>query len=70
MSRIFLAGVLSFGLMSVDMVLAQDTNKFKTTLGAGVTLTAGNSKTMQANASLVTEGEKNGLVSCCCLLCY
>jgi len=34
-----------------------------TTLNIGVTMTDGNSETMQANASLVTEGEKEGLGS-------
>ncbi len=36
---------------------------FKTTLNAGLTLTDGNSETMAANASLKTEGEKEGLGS-------
>jgi len=35
----------------------------KTTLSAGVTLTDGNSETLQVNGSLVTEGEKPGLGS-------
>lgn len=36
---------------------------FATTLNAGLTMTDGNSETMAANASLKTEGEKNGLGS-------
>jgi putative salt-induced outer membrane protein YdiY len=38
-------------------------NGVKTTLSLGATFTDGNSETMQANASLVTEGEKEGLGS-------
>ena len=36
---------------------------FATALNAGLTLTDGNSETLSANASLVTEGEKEGLGS-------
>jgi putative salt-induced outer membrane protein YdiY len=36
---------------------------FKNTLSAGLTAADGNSETMQANASLVSEGEKQGLGS-------
>ncbi|HPY62663.1 MAG TPA: DUF481 domain-containing protein [Kiritimatiellia bacterium] len=36
---------------------------FATTLNAGLTMTDGNSETLAANASLVTEGEKEGLGS-------
>jgi putative salt-induced outer membrane protein YdiY len=49
--------------MAVGSVTAQDTNHFKTSLSVGVTLTDGNSKTMQGNASLITQGEKQGLGS-------
>jgi putative salt-induced outer membrane protein YdiY len=38
-------------------------NGFATTLSAGLTLTDGNSETLAANASLKTEGEKEGLGS-------
>ncbi|MBN2143112.1 MAG: DUF481 domain-containing protein [Candidatus Aureabacteria bacterium] len=37
--------------------------KLKTTLSAGLTLTSGNSETLQANASLVSEGESKGFGS-------
>lgn len=42
---------------------AQEQGPFTTSLSLGATLNDGNSETMQANASLVTEGEKKGLGS-------
>lgn len=44
---------------------AEETSQdgFKTTVSAGLTLTDGNSETLAANASLVTEGQKEGLGS-------
>jgi len=43
--------------------LGEEQGSFSTKLTVGATLTDGNSETMQANASLVTEGEKEGLGS-------
>jgi len=42
---------------------AAEADGFKTTVAAGLNLTDGNSKTMQANASLLTEGERDDLGS-------
>lgn len=50
-------------VMAVGAVCAEEAAPFKTALNAGLTLTDGNSETMQANASLVTEGERKGLGS-------
>ena len=63
MSRSCLFAItLVSGLLAVS-ARAQGTGAFKTTLSGGVTLTDGNSETMQANAALLTEGEKEGLGS-------
>jgi len=43
--------------------LGQEQGAFATKLSVGATMTDGNSETMQANASLATEGEKEGLGS-------
>ena len=43
--------------------LGQEQGAFVTKLSGGATMTDGNSETMQANASLVAEGEKEGLGS-------
>jgi putative salt-induced outer membrane protein YdiY len=48
-------------LLLPAIALSQQPAQFKTTLNAGGTITDGNSKTRQANAALVTEGEKEGL---------
>lgn len=50
-------------IMAVAVADAAESKAFKTTFNAGVTATDGNSETMQANAALVTEGEKEGLGS-------
>jgi len=63
MKRIGIASVLTLGLLAAGIAQADGTNQFKTTLSAGATMTDGNSDTKQANASLVTEGEKEGLGS-------
>ncbi len=57
--------IASVGLLVVSaMSMAQaETKGFNHTLSLGVTLTDGNSETLQANAALVTEGEKEGLGS-------
>lgn len=64
MTRIWIAGVVLTGIMTTT-AMAQDakTGRFKNTLSAGVTMTDGNSETLQANAALVTEGEQKGLGS-------
>lgn len=50
------------GLLATT-ALGQEKGSFATKVSVGATLTDGNSKTMQGNASLVTEGEKEGLGS-------
>lgn len=42
---------------------AQETAKFETTLSIGATMTDGNSETLQANAALIAEGERDDLGS-------
>lgn len=67
MTRIWIAGVVLTGIVAtaVAQEAAQDakTERFKNTLSIGVTMTDGNSETLQANAALVTEGEQKGLGS-------
>ena len=66
MKRLFIACIVTSGLLMAGTGLAQEAAApapFKTSLSAGLTLTDGNSETMQGNASLVTEGEKKGLGS-------
>jgi putative salt-induced outer membrane protein YdiY len=63
MKHILMASLLAVGLLAANQAQAQAENAFKTTLSAGMTLTDGNSETMQANGSLVTEGQKEGLGS-------
>jgi putative salt-induced outer membrane protein YdiY len=56
--------VLGFaGALASATALGQAQSSFKSKLAVGATLTDGNSETMQANASLVTEGEKEKLGS-------
>jgi len=50
-------------LMVCLPAMAAEEAGMKTALAAGVSLTDGNSETMQANASIVSEGEKQGLGS-------
>jgi putative salt-induced outer membrane protein YdiY len=61
--RMTIAFLLVGCFMTAGIAQAQNTNGFKTVLNVGVTLTEGNSQTMQANGSLITEGEKEGLGS-------
>lgn len=51
------------GAVATTTVLGQEKGVFATKLSVGATLTDGNSETMQASASLVIEGEKEGLGS-------
>ena len=60
--RILIVLVLA-GAWTTATALGQEKGSFATKLGAGATLTDGNSETMQANASLITEGEKEKLGS-------
>ncbi len=46
-----------------SLAAVEATNRLETTLSAGVGLTDGNSETLQANARLVTEGERDRLGS-------
>lgn len=63
MKRILTTGILMIVILAAVAVRAEETNRFKTTLSIGYSMTDGNSKTMQANGTLVTEGEKEGLGS-------
>lgn len=51
------------GACLVTTAMGQEKGAFATKVSIGATLTDGNSETMQGNASLVTEGEKEGLGS-------
>jgi len=62
MKKLVIASVSLFVVSAMSMVQAANEG-FKHTLSLGVTLTDGNSDTLQANAALVTEGEKEGLGS-------
>ncbi len=61
--RLFIAVACACTAGFTAMAQDAETNRFKTRLNAGVTLTEGNSKTVQANASLVTKGQKKSLGS-------
>jgi putative salt-induced outer membrane protein YdiY len=63
MNRKLLVWMVMIGCLTVFVVRAEETNRLKTAVSIGYTLTDGNSKTMQANGSIVTEGEKEGLGS-------
>jgi putative salt-induced outer membrane protein YdiY len=63
MKRILIVWIVMVGVLAVSAVRAEETNRFKTSVSIGYTMTDGNSKTMQANGSIVTEGEKEGLGS-------
>lgn len=58
---IALVCVCAFGAIAAELLKPAD--GFKNTVSAGVALTDGNSETMQANAAIVTEGERTGLGS-------
>ncbi len=62
LKRLVIASV-SLLMVSVMSMAQAETEGFKHTLSLGVTLTDGNSETLQANAALITEGEKDGLGS-------
>lgn len=55
-------GLVAVAVLAGQMAVAAD-KPFETTVSLGVNLTDGNSETLQANGSLVTEGEKEGLGS-------
>ncbi len=59
----FLMASVSLFVVSGISIAQEETKGFKHSLSLGASLTDGNSETMQANASLVTEGEKEGLGS-------
>jgi putative salt-induced outer membrane protein YdiY len=57
---------LMIGLLALGVVAAaqaEGLSGFETSFNAGLTLTDGNSETLSANSSLITEGEKEGLGS-------
>ncbi len=58
--NLFLLAVLG---LAAGYASAAETALFTNNLSVGVTMTSGNSDTMQANASLISEGEKTGLGS-------
>lgn len=63
MQKIILVCLMGTVLMLGSVVGAEEADGMETTFAAGLALTDGNSETMQANASLVTVGEKDGLGS-------
>lgn len=63
MKHVIIIGLIATLIASLANAQEKKAASFKTTLSSGVTLTDGNSETLQANGSLVTEGEKEGLGS-------
>lgn len=63
MKKVFLASIAIALLSTMATAQEKKPSAFKTTFSSGLTLTDGNSETLQANGSLVTEGEKEGLGS-------
>ncbi|MDZ4199275.1 MAG: DUF481 domain-containing protein [Kiritimatiellia bacterium] len=63
MNRLGMTVVVIFGLLMGRAVFSQEAATQKTTLSAGLTLTEGNSETLQANLAVVSEGEKDELGS-------
>lgn len=65
MKQLVISTLFATGLVITASAVESATPQkgFKTSFAAGLTLTDGNSETMQANASLTTEGEKEGLGS-------
>lgn len=63
MRKLIITGLCVCAVHYMAMAQEDKTGGFKSTLSVGATLTDGNSETMQANAALATEGEKEGLGS-------
>ncbi len=63
MKKLIVLCLITISIASLASAQEKKAASFQTTLSSGVTLTDGNSKTMQANGSLATEGEKEGLGS-------
>lgn len=63
MKTVKVCGLIAGVCLLVSAVFAADGVGFKTTLCAGATLGKGNSEALQANGSLLTEGDGNGLSS-------
>lgn len=61
MKRILITLIIVCGLMTATIAQEKPKNGFKSTLSVGVSLTDGNSETLQANAAIITEGEKTVL---------
>ncbi len=63
MKNVFIAGVCACTMVLGAVAQDKKPDGFKSSLSAGVTMTDGNSETLQGNAAISTEGEKNGLGS-------
>ncbi len=63
MNRLLIAGMILTTSHLIAVAQEAKPEGFKSTFSAGLSLTDGNSETLQANASLLTEGEKVGLGS-------
>jgi len=63
MKSAYLLAITCGIFLAVPFAGAQETAQFTNKLSIGFTMTDGNSDTMQANASLISEGEKKGLGS-------
>ena len=63
MKTIIMAGVCACTMVLAAVAQDEKPDGFKSSLSAGVTMTDGNSETLQGNAAISTEGEKSGLGS-------
>jgi putative salt-induced outer membrane protein YdiY len=63
MKNVFIAGVCACTMVLGAVAQDEKPDGFKSSLSAGVTMTDGNSETLQGNAAISTEGEKIGLGS-------
>ena len=63
MRRLHVIGLYAFALALAVQVRGEDDGSFKTTLSAGITLTDGNTESLQSHAALVAEGEREKLGS-------
>jgi putative salt-induced outer membrane protein YdiY len=61
MNRALIALVAASGILASASAQEKPVAGFKNTLSAGVTMTDGNSRTLQANAAVLSEGEKEKL---------
>lgn len=63
MRKILIAVVCIYAVQTASWATQATPPAFKHSVNAGLTLTDGNSETLRANASVLTEGEKEGLGS-------